>query len=46
MNPNITTSEQDTHISYGYALKMFLGWSILYLGTLIGFIEFLRQHVI
>ncbi|CAM4438866.1 hypothetical protein F901_00522 [Acinetobacter dispersus] len=46
MNPQTTTSESQTTIPYGYALRMFLGWSILYMGTLIGFIELLRRNVI
>ena len=46
MNPHITSSESQATIPYGYALRMFLGWSILYLGTLIGFIELLRRNII
>ena len=46
MNPHTTSSESQTAIPYGYALRIFLGWSILYMGTLIGFIELLRRNVI
>ena len=46
MNPQSTTSETQTPVPYGYALRMFLGWSILYMGTLVGFIELLRRNVI
>ena len=46
MNPHANTSESQTTLPYGYALRMFLGWSILYLATLIGFIELLRRNVI
>ncbi|MFI8035255.1 hypothetical protein ACH8I4_15440 [Acinetobacter sp. ABJ_C3_5] len=46
MNPQSTTSETQTTVPYGYALRMFLGWSILYMGTLVGFIELLRHNVI
>ena len=46
MNPHTNTSESQATIPYGYALRMFLGWSILYLGTLIGFIELLRRNII
>ena len=46
MNPQTTTPEVETTISYRYALRMFLGWAILYMGTLIGFIELIRSNVI
>ena len=46
MNYEMRTKHEDVKISYGYALKMFLGWSILYMGTLIGFIELLRRNLI
>lgn len=46
MNPQSTTSANQTTVAYGYALRMFLGWSILYMGTLVGFIELLRRNVI
>ena len=46
MNPHTTSSESQVAIPYGYALRMFLGWSILYLATLIGFIDLLRRNVI
>mgnify|MGYP003595027061 FL=1 len=46
MNPHTNTSESQTTIPYGYALRMFLGWSILYMGTFIGFIELLRRNII
>ena len=45
MNPHTTSSESQATIPYGYALRMFLGWSILYLGTLIGFIKLLRRNI-
>lgn len=46
MTPEMSTHHEDVKISYGYALKMFPGWSILYMGTLIGFIELLRRNLI
>ncbi|WP_171495728.1 hypothetical protein [Acinetobacter junii] len=46
MTSEMSTHHEDVKISYGYALKMFLGWSILYMGTLIGFIELLRRNLI
>jgi hypothetical protein len=46
MTPEMSTHHEVVKISYGYALKMFLGWSILYMGTLIGFIELLRRNLI
>ncbi len=46
MNPHTTSSESQAAIPYGYALRMFLGWSILYVGILIGFIELLRRNII
>ncbi|MBJ8417874.1 hypothetical protein [Acinetobacter courvalinii] len=46
MNLQSTTSANQTTVPYGYALRMFLGWSILYMGTLVGFIELLRRNVI
>lgn len=46
MNQQSTTSETQATIPYGYALRMILGWSILYMGTLVGFIELLHRNVI
>ena len=46
MKPQATASTPQTVISYGYALRMFIGWSILYFGTLVGFIELLRSNII
>ncbi|MFG0587049.1 hypothetical protein ACF8D3_03345 [Acinetobacter sp. YQ_14] len=46
MRTNSTATEVENTISYGYALKMFLGLAILYMGTLIGFIELIRRNVI
>lgn len=46
MNQKITTHETQGAISYGYALRMFLGWAILYMGSLIGFIELIRHNII
>ena len=46
MNPHANTSESQTTLPYGYALRVFLGWPILYLATLIGFIELLRRNII
>ena len=46
MNPQHTTSHNQVNIPYGYALRMFLGWSILYIGTLVGFIKLLHHHII
>ncbi|EPF76003.1 hypothetical protein KTJ32_15415 [Acinetobacter gyllenbergii] len=46
MNSQSTTSETQTTIPFGYALRMFLGWSILYMGSLVGFIELIRRNII
>jgi hypothetical protein len=46
MNPQHTTSHNQVNIPYGYALRIFLGWSILYIGTLVGFIKLIHHHVI
>lgn len=46
MNPSSPTSNQNTEITYGYALKMFLGWSILYMGSLIAFIQLIYRNTI
>ena len=46
MTPEMSTHHEDVKISYGYALKMFLGWSILYIGALVGLIGLLHRHVI
>lgn len=46
MNQQTTTHAVSNRIPYRYALKMFLGWSILYMGTLVGFVELLRRNII
>ncbi len=46
MKPEATTPSSQTAISYGYALRIFIGWSILYFGTLVGFIALLRSNII
>ncbi len=46
MTPEMSTHHEDVKISYRYALKMFLGWSILYIGALVGLIGLLHRHVI
>ena len=46
MNQQHTTSQPQIKIPYGYALRMFLGCSILYIGALVGLIGLLHRHVI
>ncbi|WPO67849.1 hypothetical protein SDC64_02605 [Acinetobacter haemolyticus] len=46
MKSQATASTSQTTVPYGYALRMFIGWSVLYFGTLVGFIELLRSNII
>ncbi|WP_171407365.1 hypothetical protein [Acinetobacter sp. 2JN-4] len=46
MNQPINTTEQQNTIPYGYALKMILGWSILYMGSLVAFIQLIYRNTI